>query len=505
MAHSITSVVSPHESLGSRALIAGIVLLILVQFGRYFTSTIRRFPGPFWAKLSSFWLASQCRKVRRSEVVLKLHQKHGDFVQIGPNHVSINNPAAIQQIYGHKTGFTKGPFYDAFHQVTPVVFNTRNVSEHTRKRKYINPAFSSRALSDFEPYMDAEILAWKQQLLKMSHESNAYVDFAVWTNYLAFDVIASFAFGEPFGFIEKGRDDYGLIKIIDTRGEFMNALGSLSPFLRSLMKYNPLDAFWKSGFQASAGLAKIGREAFEKRKESADNSRKDLLSFLFSAKDPDTKQPIPEDEIVAESISFIVGGSDTTSSTMTNFIDFLSRDADLQQRIQEEIDTLFPGEPSDDWVPSDKKLNELPLLLSTLREVMRFRPTSATGLERVTPPGGKSIAGQFIHENIKTLVSVPTLGVMMDPRIFELPEVFRPERWLEPGAERLMEFFYPFSTGPRACIGRNFAWMEILKAVVIIFKLFDVKRANPEPTVVREGFFNKAVECKVEIRKRWFS
>ncbi|KAI1044936.1 hypothetical protein LB505_013923 [Fusarium chuoi] len=166
------------------------------------------------------------------------------------------------------------------------------------------------------------------------------------------------------------------------------------------MRYNPLDSFWKNGFQASAGLAKIGKEAFEKRKVSADDSRKDLLSFLFNAKDPETKRSIPEDEIIAESISFIVGGSDTTSSTMTNFIDFVSRDADLQNRIQHEIDVIFPGEPSDDWVPTEKELNELPLLIATLREVMRFRPTSATGLERVTPQGGKTIAGLFIPAGV---------------------------------------------------------------------------------------------------------
>ncbi|KAF5255890.1 hypothetical protein FOXYS1_13673 [Fusarium oxysporum] len=494
---------SVYGPFSGQGLIFGILLLTLFQIVRYSTSLIRGFPGPPLAKLSSFWLASRCKNVQRSDEVLKLHQKHGDFVQIGPNHVSISNPTAIQQIYGHKTGFVKGPFYDAFHQVTPVVFNTRNVAEHTRKRKYINPAFSARALSDFEPYMDAEIVGWKRQLLNISNGSNPQVDFSVWTNYLAFDVIASFAFGEPFGFVEKGKDDYGLIKIIDTRGEFMNALGSLSPFLRSVMRYNPFDSFWKNGFHASAGLAKIGKEAFMKRKASADNSRKDLLSFLFNAKDPETKQPIPDDEIIAESISFIVGGSDTTSSTMTNFIDFVARDADLQRRIQQEIDTIFLGEPSDDWVPGDKKLNDLSLLIATLREVMRFRPTSATGLERVTPQGGKTIAGQFIPA--ETLVSVPTLGIMMDPRIFESPETFRPDRWLEPGTEKLMEFFYPFSTGPRACIGRNFAWMEILKAVVVVFKLFHVQRRNDKPTVVREGFFNKAVECEVEIHKRRFS
>ncbi|KAF5639619.1 benzoate 4-monooxygenase cytochrome P450 [Fusarium sp. NRRL 52700] len=250
--------------------------------------------------------------------------KHGDFVQIAPNHVSINNPDAIQQIYGHKTGFVKGPLYDAFHQVTFVVFNTRNVPEHTPKRNYINPAFSA--------------LGWKYQLLKISNASNQRLDFSAWSE-----------------------DEYGLIKIIDTRGESMNALGSLWPFLRSAMRYNTFNSFWKNGFRASAGLAKIGKEAFERRKDSADNSRKDLLSFLFNAKDPDTKQPIPEDEIIAESISFIVGGSDTTNSTMTNVIE---------------------------------------------------------------PKLGSS----YQH-------SIPTLGIMMDPRIFESPEAFRPDRWLELGAK----------------------------------------------------------------------
>ena len=51
----------------------------------------------------------------------------------------------------------------------------------------------------------------------------------------------------------------------------------------------------------------------------------------------------------------------------------------------------------------------------------------------------------------------------------------------------------------------SFAWMEILKAVAVVFKLFHVKRINPAPTVIREGFFNKAVECEVEIHKRRFN
>jgi len=44
--------------------------------------------------------------------VTRLHERYGAFVRISPNHVSIASPVAMQQVYGPKTGFLKGPFYD---------------------------------------------------------------------------------------------------------------------------------------------------------------------------------------------------------------------------------------------------------------------------------------------------------------------------------------------------------------------------------------------------------
>ena len=112
--------------------------------------------------------------------MLDLHKKYGDVVRIAPNHVSINKPEALLEVYGHKTGFTKGPFYDAFMQVTPVVFTARDVAAHQRKRKYLNPAFSARGLADFEPYMDTEVRDWITQLRQMC-EAKKTVDFCIWS------------------------------------------------------------------------------------------------------------------------------------------------------------------------------------------------------------------------------------------------------------------------------------------------------------------------------------
>jgi benzoate 4-monooxygenase len=223
---------------------------------------------------------------------------------------------------------------------------------------------------------------------------------------MAFDVIGSFAFGAPFGFIDAGEDFCDLIRTIDIRGEVLNALGVLPTWLRPWMKYNFFDKFWSEGLRATSNLGKIGQEAFARRTVLS-GSREDLLSYLLAGKNEQNKEPLTDEEIIAESISFIVGGSDTTSSTMTNIFDFIARDDAIQQRLVDEIDSTFPGKMEADWVPPNSDLVNMPFLNAVMREVMRVRPTSSTGLERVIPPGGKVIAGTFIPGGVSCKSSYP--------------------------------------------------------------------------------------------------
>ncbi|KAJ5711025.1 cytochrome P450 [Penicillium malachiteum] len=204
--------------------------------------------------------------------------------------------------------------------------------------------------------------------------------------------------------------------------------------------------------------------------------------------------------MIAESISFIVGGSDTTSSTMTNVVDIVSRMPDVQQQLWRELDQAFPSPIPGNWVADFNTVNQLPILNAVVRETMRFKPTSSHGLERVTPAGGKLIAGRYTPEG--TLVSVPTLNIHHNPGVFENPGVFDISRWTNGSSSDLLDSFFPFSMGPRACIGRNFAWMEMLKTLATIFRLYEVERMNELETEVREGFFVKNSECNVRIRPR---
>ncbi|GAB1193511.1 hypothetical protein APSETT444_002732 [Aspergillus pseudonomiae] len=298
----------------------------------------------------------------------------------------------------------------------------------------VSPAFSAKSLQEFEPYMTKNM----QKLIKSIHEQlqtseRITLDFNVYVNTSLIGP-GSFAFGESFGFLDREEDYLNLIEAVDARGEVLNALGHIPPSLIPLVKRLPLDTFWSQGLRGTQALAAIGTKAYFNRRDQV-KSRKDLLSFLFTAKDPETGEALGEKEIIAESISFIVGGSDTTSTSMVNVVDIVSRSEQIQRRLQDELDDAFPGEMPEDWVADFRTVESLPVLIAIVRETMRFRPTSATGLERVTPKGGKVVAGRLLPEGD--------------------PEQFRYERWLDDGDSKLLESFVPFSIGPRACIGRK--------------------------------------------------
>lgn len=56
---------------------------------------------------------------------------------------------------------------------------------------------------------------------------------------------------------------------------------------------------------------------------------------------------------------------------------------------------------------------------------------------------------------LKTLVSVPTSDILNDESIFPNPSQFDPQRWLRSDTSLMVQYFQPFSYGPRSCIGRK--------------------------------------------------
>ena len=74
---------------------------------RRYLSPLRRFPGPFWASVTRWWLVRSIFRGDHEMTMRRLHAKYGLFIRISPFEVAISDPDAIKTIYGHTTGFVK--------------------------------------------------------------------------------------------------------------------------------------------------------------------------------------------------------------------------------------------------------------------------------------------------------------------------------------------------------------------------------------------------------------
>lgn len=113
----------------------------------------------------------------------------GTFVRLGPNHISIAHPDALQQIYGHTSGATKSDLYDAFMQIKGIrsVFTTRDRAEHTRKRKLMSHTFSLKSVVEFEPiirkYQQVLIRHWDNICAEGAKENDGSVGMCQWLGH----------------------------------------------------------------------------------------------------------------------------------------------------------------------------------------------------------------------------------------------------------------------------------------------------------------------------------
>lgn len=180
-------------------------------------------------------------------------------------------------------------------------------------------------------------------------------------------------------------------------------------------------------------------------------------------------------------------GSDTTAIALTHVMYYLLKNPKTLSALRNEVSTVFPnGDP----IASYAKVKNLPYLKACLDESLRLSPPLSRGLERRTPPEGMQIAGEHISGDI--CVSVPAYAAHRDPAIFPDPEAYRPERWLEKEevTQPMRAVFIPFSTGARACIGRNVTMIEQQMLLATLVHRYEFALPSKEWTLDWEEAFN---------------
>ncbi|EQL37405.1 hypothetical protein BDFG_01020 [Blastomyces dermatitidis ATCC 26199] len=376
-------------------------------------------------------------------------------------------------------------------------FNTRDRAEHARKRKTVAHTFSAKSIGKFEQYIHANLKEFVRQWNRISDMQRnpktgyASIDALHWFNYVAFDIIGDLAFGSPFGMLEKGRF------FIDS-GEVSATLG-VFPTLKPWAKFLP-DRFFLDGLEAVEELAGIAvaRVSERLRPEAiANNTREDLLARLMEGRD-EAGAKLGREELTAEALTQLIAGSDTTSNTACAILYWVLRTPGFKEKLQQILDNVIP---SDVKVPPYSMVKDIQYLSWVISEI---HSTSSLGLPRLIPEGASPIR---IHDRVfrpGTVLSVPSYTIHPSTRIWGPDaEEFVPTRW-DPArlTSEQKAALIPFNTGPRACVGRNVAEMELQCMAATVFKNFDFELQQEGPLETRDGFLRKPLELCVGIKRR---
>ncbi|CAE6459559.1 unnamed protein product, partial [Rhizoctonia solani] len=167
---------------------------------------------------------------------------------------------------------------------------------------------------------------------------------------------------------------------------------------------------------------------------------------------------------------------------------YIASNPDIKEKLQRELDSIdtdssaetvgFDGDQSSCPIPRFEQVKNLPYLNACVKEALRLYSTVGAGLPRVVPEGKTiTIAGQTF--NAGSVISVPSYCTNRSGVWGPDAETYRPERWLEDGASSLNKYFAAFSTGPRGCVGRNLANLNLLLISSTFFSRYDVELASP--------------------------
>ncbi|KAL9114445.1 MAG: hypothetical protein Q9227_001526 [Pyrenula ochraceoflavens] len=176
--------------------------------------------------------------------------------------------------------------------------------------------------------------------------------------------------------------------------------------------------------------------------------------------------------------TLILGGHDTTASSIAYAYYFLSQHSDICARVRAEHEAVFSKSTTETMSilrSEPAKLNQLPLTTAVVKETLRCMPPAMTFRE--------APKGTFIDYNSKKIpawdcaIVVLHYGAHHSKRVWG-PDAdkFNPDRWLS-GNEQPKDAWRPFEKGPRNCIGQELAMIEMRAILLLTLRDFDFEPA----------------------------
>jgi len=224
--------------------------------------------------------------------------------------------------------------------------------------------------------------------------------------------------------------------------------------------------------EAADGILGLAEELIERRRadlverdRTGDDAEppKDMLSLLIRAED-DPDVDYPENQIRDEVATFLIAGHETTALSLTYTQSLLAWHPDVRDRVRAEAESVLG-----DDTPTYDHVDGLDYTGRVFTEALRLYPAAWAVFRQANDD--VRLGNYRVPKG--SAVVMPQWSIHRDNRYFETPAQFDPDRWID-RTPQSVPAYYPFSSGPHACIGRQFSVTGARLVLAAIVRSFDV-------------------------------
>ncbi|OAL27054.1 hypothetical protein AYO20_09862 [Fonsecaea nubica] len=471
----------------------GIILCYRLIYNLFF-HPLAKYHGPWYAGASSLPIAIISVLKVEPQWLMGVVKRYGtkEPIRISPSVLLFPQPSALKEIYWDPKCNRKMSLYGTGAMGPPHLFTTLDGEEHKNLRKALGGQQWTIGFlkNKWEPRLDDLVSLF---ISRMSEKAQAKEKVLMSERVAEFaaDVMTMLSFSEPWGFVKNSRDERGILSSWRRGLPLFGFAGRSTTFRKILSipgvgeRFLPKETD-ENGFGYLMNWA--DKQVSRREKEVEDGlvmKQPDYLQYCLDAR-RDGK-PLTAVEKRAHVTLLIQAGADTTGTALGATLRFMTLNPETKERAWEEILVAEKEGKLSTPIQYEETREYLPYFCACIKEAIRLCPPADNLFGRVVGEGGKVIEGQFLPPG--TEITSNAYVVQRDPDLYPDPEAFRPERWLESKekAAELELHQFVFGIGPRICLGKDVAIIELHKLLPEIIRRFDLELVTAGKYVVAGG------------------